>query len=296
MTCSPDDLPVICDWLDVTYAPDDWPYPDLNLLLLGAEFTVRREITGGSTYVPKDGYGAVKFITGAKFAKVSISGSACGALRDLGLWGDILFTLGTSPHRVTRLDGALDLLIDAAPVIAGLRARYPDGQVKLGRKALPVKVMLEVRPDGLESGTYYVGHRTAARKTVRVYDKALEMLSKRGVQLPPTTRIEVTARKDSGATLRDAFLPAALFWDIAAPAILKAPEDAPMWVPDTEMGFTAPVKEFNPAETMRRRVEVSAELEALLCVADGMGDAGRDYLLHLFTRRIKGLSEAQDAA
>lgn len=294
MTSSP--ISSFCDWLDVTFSPIDWPYPDLNLLLLGADFVVRREQSGGSIYVPPSGHGAVKFVTAGKFAKVSISGGACEYLRSVGLWNEALWILSTSPHKVTRIDAAVDLPMDAAPVISMLRQKYPSGMVSLGRKALPVTVMLSTRADGVESGTYYVGHRTSARKTCRVYDKTLEMLEKRGVHVPPTTRVEVTARKDAGATLRDAAEPDSLFWDIAAPAILIAPEGTPMWLPDTEMGFTAPSKPFDAAETLRRRIECSAELDAFLSVADGMGGAGRDYLLHLISRRIRGASQDQDAA
>lgn len=284
-------MDVICDFLDVTYAPDDWPYPELNLLFLGAGFTVRREITGGSTYVTPDGYGSIKFFQGKLWAKVSISGSSCAALRDLGHWHECLSILSTSPHKITRLDAALDLPTDAAPFIAHLRSRYPAGQVKLGRKALPVKVMLEVRPDGLESGTYYVGHRTAARRTCRVYDKTLEVFAKRGLTIPMTTRIEVTAKKDSGATLRDAYAPHALFWDIASPAILKAPEDAPVWSPNSDTGFVTPKPAFEPAAVLRRRIESSAELEALLALADSMGGSGRHYMLHLLAKRVTGTED-----
>src|SRR6218665_365466 len=178
-----------CDGLDVPFSPLAWPYPDLNLLLLGANFIVRRDQAGGALYVPPGGIGAVKFVSAAKFAKVSISGGACEALRDAGLWPEMLAILSTSPHKVTRLDAAVDLPIDAAPVISMLRQKYPSGSVSLGRKALPVVVMLSTRADGVESGTYYVGHRTAARKTCRVYDKTMEMLEKRGAKIPPTTRV-----------------------------------------------------------------------------------------------------------
>lgn len=285
-----------CDWLDVTYSPIDCPYPELRLLLLGAGFQVSRDNGGSAVFVPATGRGVAKVTHASKYAKVSLSGGVVAALRDQGLWGEALSILSTSPHKVTRLDAALDLPVDAADVIAGLRSRYPSGSVNLGRKALPVTVMLAVRADGRESGTYYVGHRTAARQTCRVYDKSLEMLEKYGQVIPTTTRVEVTARKDSGATLRDAALPSALFWHIASPAILQRPEDIPVWVPDTEMAYTAPTRPFVPAEVLRRRVEGSAELEAFLAVADDMGPAGRDYLLQLLRRRVMGRDDAQEVA
>lgn len=279
-------LTSFCDFLDVTYSPVDCPYPELNLLLLGAGFIVRRDTGGCVVYVPPTERGVAKVTHSSKFAKVSLSGGVCASLRSLGLWDEALSILGTSPHKVTRLDAALDLPLDAADVIVSLRRRYPDGRVNLGRKALPVSVMLSTRDDGRESGTYYVGHRTAARMTCRVYDKSLEALSKRGEKLPTTTRFEVTARKDSGATLRDAAMPDALFWHIASPALLSRPEGIPMWAPNTEMGYTAPIRSFEPAETLRRRVESSPELEAFLAVADVIGDSGRDYLLSLVEARL----------
>lgn len=285
-----------CDWLDVTYSPVDCPYPELRLLLLGAGFQVSRDTGGSVVFVPPTGRGVAKVIHASRFAKVSLSGGVCAALRDAGLWGEALSILSTSPHKVTRVDAAVDFALDAADVIAALRARYPAGSVNLGRKALPVTVMLAVRADGRESGTYYVGHRTAARHTLRVYDKTLEMLEKYGQVIPTTTRVEVTARKDSGATLRDAALPDSLFWHVASPAIFQTPEGIPVWVPDTEMTYTAPTRPFVPAEVLRRRVEGSAELETLLAVADDMGPAGRDYLLSLLRRRVMGREDAADVA
>ncbi len=294
MTSSPTSF---CDWLDVTYAPHDCPYPELNLLLLGAGFEVARDTGGCIVYLPPKahGRGVAKVTHAARFAKVSLSGGICSALRSLGLWEEALFVLGTSPHKVTRLDAAVDFPIDAADVLDGLRARYPDGRVNLGRKALPVTVMLSIRSDGRESGTYYVGHRTAARQTLRVYDKALEVLAKRGEVIPATTRVEVTARKDSGATLRDAAMPSSLFWHIASPAVFKQPEGVPMWVPDTEAGFTAVKRSFEPAEILRRRVESSPELEAFLAVADAMGPSGRAYLANLLSRRVASAEVAEVA-
>jgi hypothetical protein len=186
--------------------------------------------------------------------------------------------------------------MDAADVIPSLMARYPDGRVNLSRKALQVSRMLQVREDGRESGTFYVGHRSKARYTARVYDKSLEALVRRGELLPTTTRFEVTACKDSGATLRDAALPTAIFWHIAAPALLKRPEGVPMWVPNQDLGWTAPAPSFNPAEVLQRRVESSAELEAFLQVADSMGSSGRSYLLHLITRRLSDSASPEGSA
>lgn len=298
MTSSPaTDLPIICDWLDVTFAPTDCPSPELNLLLLGAGFSVARTKGGFRLYLPPGGLrGALTIEERSKWSRVSASGGVCSALRSLGVWEEYLSVLGSSPHKVSRIDAALDLPLDAADVIVSLGKRHPDGRVNLSRKAMPVTRLLSVRDDGRESGTYYVGRDAkAARFTARVYDKSLQMLERFGELLPTTTRFEVTACKDSGATLRDAALPVAIFWHIAAPALLTRPEGVPMWVPNQELGWAAQPPSFNPAETLQRRVESSAELEAFLQVADAMGPSGRTYLLHLLQRRLGGAQASQEA-
>lgn len=274
------------DWLDVTFSPTDCPYPDLNRLLLDADFVVSRDNGGARCYVPPVGRGMVQVTHASRYAKVSLSGGACSALRSVSRFEDALYVLSTSPHKVTRLDAAVDVLTDASYVIESLSSRYPDGRVSLGRKALPVKRILSTRPDGRDSGTYYVGHRTAARFTARVYDKALEALEKRGEILPPTTRFEVTARKDCGATLRDAALPESLFWHIAAPALLRLPEGVPVWQPNTDMAWQSAPLIADPASTLRRRVEFSAEIDALADVADEIGPEGRAYLFELLRARL----------
>lgn len=298
MTSSPTSkLPIICDWLDVTYAPDNCPYPELNLLLLGAGFLVTRDRGGSRCYVPPSGRGMLQVTHAKRFARISASGAACAALRALGLWGEYLWILSTSTHRVTRLDAALDLPADAADFLQVLQARYPSGWVNLGRKAQRVTEFLTTRADGRKSGTYYVGHKDDARQSVRVYDKSLEALEKRSEVIPTTTRIEATARKDKGATLRDAAVPAAIFWAIVSPAIISAPPGAPEWTPNMEQTWVSVPSTYTPAETLKRRIEDSAELDALLELADSIGPSGRRYMLHLLSQRTASRAPIeQDAA
>jgi len=297
MTCSLSrKLPIICDWLDVTYAPDNCPYPELNLLLLGAGFLVTRDRGGSRCYLPPSGRGMLQVTHAKRYARISASGGACAALRSLGLWDEYLWVLSTSTHKVTRLDAALDLPTDAADFIQVLQARYPSGWVHLSRKVQRVTEFMSTRLDGRKSGTYYVGHKDDARQSVRVYDKSLEMLEKRGEVIPTTTRIEATARKDKGATLRDAAVPEAIFWAIVSPAIVNAPEDAPVWSPNIEQTWTAVTPTYTPAEALKRRIENSAELDAFLELADTIGPNGRQYMLHLLTRRTQQGVAAQDVA
>lgn len=279
--------PIICDWLDVTFSPDCAPWPSINRILLDAGFEAESADRASFTY--RLGRGFVKFGPSRGSLRASFSGAACAALRDHGAWDDLLSELSSVPHRVTRVDAALDLSIDGADMVDLMRQRYPSGQVNLSRKAVATSLVLAVRPsDGRETGTWYAGRYSKARFTARVYDKAWQLLQKFGEIIPPRTRVEVTASGgDSGATLRDAAEPAALFWHLASPAILDAPEGAPVWTPNRDLGWVAPTKPFDPAALLKRRVESLAMLDALVLVADELGPNGRDYLLSLLEKRLR---------
>lgn len=301
MTSSPT-LEAFCDWLDVTFAPDDCPYPEVNRLLLDAGFEVVGNRFGSKDaylyLTPKPWRGTVRIEHCSRWAKISASGDACAFLRDRKLFESYLWAMVDTPHTITRLDATLDLAMDGCDLVDAMRRRYPEGLVNLGRKALQTSVVLAVRGDGRETGTWYAGYRTAARAVAKVYDKAWQMLCRYGGQIPPTGRVEVTVKKGYGATLRDAAMPTALFWHVASPAILKAPEGVPVWEPNQDQGWSAPPREFDPAALLRRRVEALAELDALAMVADDLGPEGRAYLLSLLTKRLKPdtLSAASDAA
>ena len=298
MTCSRSDLPIFCDWLDVTYSPDCAPFPAVNRMLLEAGFDA--ETSDRDSYAYRLGRAFVTFGRSRGSIRASFSGSACGLFRDLGMWSDLLSELSSVPHRVTRVDAALDLRMDGADLVDLMRRRYPEGTASLSRKSSPTSSLLAVRPsDGRETGTWYVGNHKRARYTARVYDKAWEALQKRGELLPPTARVEVTAKGgDSGATLRDAAEPAALFWHLASPAILDAPEGVTVWTPNRDLGWVAPKRDFDAAALLRRRVESMAMLDALAAVADDLGPEGRNYLLSLIEERLRasqGLPEALPA-
>ncbi|MGC3004538.1 hypothetical protein ACPF8X_40725, partial [Streptomyces sp. G35A] len=97
---------------------------------------------------------------------------------------------------------------------------------------------------------------------------------------------------------RDAAEPAALFWHLASPAILDAPEGVTVWTPNRDLGWVAPKRDFDAAALLRRRVESMAMLDALAAVADELGPEGRTYLLSLLETRLRasqGLPEALPA-
>ena len=297
MTCSPNDLPIFCDWLDVTFKPTDAPYPEINRLLLRAGFDCEAGSRPNSFVYRHDQApgGALVYQPLRQSIRISASGAVCALMRTLGIWRDYLSELSSSPHSVTRIDAAMDIPVDGADLVASMRRLHASGVVNLSRKAVATSTVLATRPsDGRETGTWYAGRLTQARFTARVYDKAWQLLNaKRPLVIPPRARVEVTAaHKDCGATLRDAEQPAALFWHIASPALLNAPEGAPVWIPNRDLGWVSPPPEFNAATVLKNRVANMAMLDALGTLADDLGPHGRSYLLGLIEKRLEPTVEA----
>jgi hypothetical protein len=290
-----DSIPVFCDWLDVTFAPTDAPYPAINRLLMAAGFDCDAGSRPGSYVYRHDSApgGTLVYQPMRQSIRFSASGSICALMRSLGIWGDYLSELSSSPHSVTRLDAAIDLAMDGADLVDSMRRKHVSGSVSLSRKSVATSTVLGTRPDGRETGTWYAGKLTKARFTARVYDKAWERLCRASIVVPPCARVEVTAKGgDSGATLRDAEQPAGLFWHIAAPALLKLPEGAPVWTPNRDLGWVSKPRAFDPAAVLRRRVESAALLDALALLSDDLGPQGRSYLLHLIEKRLEPASDS----
>lgn len=294
MTSSASRPVVICDSLDVTYSPDDFPFPGLNALLLETGFICLGSLTDSQrTYRSPDQRGTVRLDQRGTFSRASTSGSSCAHLRAVGAWNEYLMILADAPHSVTRLDAALDLSLDGADLVDSMRSRYKGGTVSLGRKAIRTSVVLGIRADGRESGTWYAGYGSSAKATAKVYDKALQLFDRYGESCPPRARVEVTAKKGYGATLRDAALPEAIFWNIAAPALLQAPEGVPMWKPDTDGGWQSERRELVPAQVLTNRIQNSGELDAFIALAQSF-QGGMGMLRHLLNKRISA-AESSDA-
>lgn len=270
-----------CDHLSVTFHPERNPLGGLRTLLL----SVGSSALDDRTF--QVGEGTVKLYQTYGVLYCSATGGALGYLRQAGAYMDWLCIIGDWPHRITRMDLAYDVPIDGPDILDALRARYPDGRVNLGRKALSVKLDLSIREDRRETGTFYVGHRSKARCTARVYDKRQERLDRVQRDGPPRTRYEVTVKQDYGSTLRDAAEPDRLFWHVASPALLDAPDDVEAWTADWSQGWRSdPRPDLLPAEVLGRRVDSSAELDMLASIADEMGPNGRVWLLRRLAARL----------
>lgn len=275
-----------CDWLDVTCSPESSFVADLRRFCDVHAWPVAYSDDDRVMLSVGDGKLVLDFKE--RYHRASASGSVLAYFRAAGLLEQYLALLATVPHRVTRLDAAVDAPVDAPRVLRALEARYPCDNVPLTRKASRVTRMYSAREsDGQVTGTWYVGHRSSARVTARVYDKQAEILHRTGLDSPPLTRYELTFKKDLGCTLRDCLMPASLFYQYATDTLLPRPSGVPDWVPDRDSDWSAvPVDLALPYELFCRRVEYSPEIERLAVLAAEFGDKGRPALLRAFERSL----------
>lgn len=275
-----------CDWLDVTCSPESSfldglrLFCDMNLWPVGYADPERVVIVVGEGKLVLD----IK----KRYHRASASGSVVEFLRNSGLLERYLALLATVPHRVTRLDVAVDAPVDAPSVLRSLEARYPMDTVALSRKAMRVTRMYSAREsDGQVTGTWYVGHRSNARVTARVYDKQAEVLARTGLDSPPRTRYELTFKKDLGCTLRDCLMPSSLFYEYASGTLLEAPKGVKPWVPNKDSDWSSvPVDSALPYDVFRQRVERSPEIARLVELAADFGPQGMPVLIRAFTRGL----------
>jgi hypothetical protein len=281
-------MTVKCDWLDVTYAPNDTPENDVFQVIQTAGAECRSRDGSDTTWFLN--YGVLKVEYRKTHARFSASGAFLDGLRGAICYMDYLSALAGSPHTVTRLDAAHDVPKDTPAIIKALHKRYPQ-ECNFTRKPLRTKRILETRPDGLESGTWYAGHKQKGMVTGRVYDKRLQLLNVQGIQLPmPQTRYELTFRKAIQATLHDAATPERLFWQYATPLLLKRPVDVPEWVSGWGGGWHHQREETCLPALLKQRLESSSELQAIatLAVQAGCEDWAKQLLARIFEKHLKG--------
>lgn len=221
------------------------------------------------------------------------SGGAITELLRRNLYADYLWAFAEGPHRVTRMDIALDIPVDSPALLDALWARACSKEgISLTRKRLrenQLTFLKSPRPDGLETGTIYLGKKTA-EVHARVYDKRHERWVKTGKDIGALlTRYELTLTNKAGITLSDAYTPEPAFWHFMG-NMMKKPTDTTPWQPG-EQGFSLPDRELVlPAEKMRRRVERSVDLETLAALASEVGPGGSQMLLRLISEKLSSSS------
>lgn len=282
---------VICDWLDVTVPPESETPKSVLDLVLPLATDVRKDEKRDRTVVTFGG-GSLHIDKKNNLSRISASGQVMTALRSFKLLNSFLDSIGSSPHKVTRIDAAYDTDEDFPAVYKRLRRKYRNEKPKLTRKSLNVTCMSSFREsDGKETGSFYAGHRSKAQVTAKAYDKQHEINCKNPKQnYPfPYTRYELTVRGDMSPSLRDVAEPDRIFWHYMSPAFLRLPSG--LVVEPWESGWGGSWKSdpvvSDPVRRLKGLVENSSVLDEMLRVADEISSKeGRTYLARLLSNRL----------
>ena len=280
---------VFCDDLRVTVPGDRWE------LLRSAVSSALADIGMAPEYSSDDRQGwrldggTVVAARHGFVRSISASGQALARMRSLKLLGNFLAVLGSGPHRVTGIHCTMDVREPTPAALTRLldKALSPDG-LRAGRKRIPASALqryLMRQPDGSDTGSVYCGSKSNEIRPV-VYDKRQERIARGLPDLGHAlTRYELRLR-GVGASLRDAYAPASLFWHYMAPDFLPCPPGVPGWSSGAE-GFELPrADDLLPSQRLLRRLEGSEDVADLVRLASGFPGG-----LDLLCARIRRLAD-----
>lgn len=271
---------VFCDWLDVTFNPSE----DLSWLPpLLASAGATSPMSGRYTFTEG---GVIKHQMSRRWQRLSISGAALAVLRGYQLFNELLALISQYPYKVTRIDAALDLAVDASPVVTRLWDVYKRGGVKLNVwNTLSTQSYFGTRFDGVLTGTFYAGNRRVNKVTARVYDKQHEVYERHKAEIGPRVRYELTVKTDQ-VTLRDVSDPTALFWHYINPSLLKAPDGVPLWSAGNPYAWEGEkMAPLSVQDRLHRVVYGTGDLNAAMAIC-GSSAGMFEYLVKLVRLRI----------
>lgn len=271
---------VFADWLSVTCSPDD-SFLDSVQYALDSMGGVVSSVDKSVVY--RLGSGTIKILKQKTFHGISVSGGALFRMRELRKLDFFLSCISETPHRVTRLDAAIDFGIDGPVVFSHYQKRFARASryPKLSRKTVEPSYYSSMRPsDGQITGTVYIGDNKS-KVSARIYDKQEEARRKRGEELPPTTRFELTIRGDMNPSLRDVSEPTAIFWHYMGKTVLEAPTDAPVWEQGWGGNWDMQVEKPLLYQVVKSKIENNPELLRIFELAESMSPDGRRIAMRM---------------
>ena len=273
------------DWLTVTVPRDDHGLVSDDV----------REVLSGMPGISAAPYGwdlpgpgTIHVKPYGQVGIVSASGAAICAMRSASVWSDYLSALSAYPHRVSRLDVAMDVPVNNPSLILDrLYVGGCSGVSTVGGHVHTMKRILSPAhwDSDLETGTVYFGYRSKSRASVRVYDKRQESIDRgRGDIGSNWLRYELSLDRRVGVSMRDVSVPTAVYWHYMG-GILPVPVGIPAWSSLAE-GYLLERRVLPDALTrFKRRLGESVELSSLVSQANSVPGGAFALLLHL--RRLK---------
>ena len=189
------------DWLSISHALSQSPHHEvLGFLGKLCKFDHVAHGRGVEYYLSESG--SLKTTISKKSINLSFSGSLLSLVRASGSINDFIMILGSAPYNITRLDAALDTPVAGEIIYKQIRTLYPSGKATISGRERQMSFVINPSLAG-DTGTFYFQTKSyKGYQKLRVYDKANEVLTKKGIEIPPTTRYELSVAR--GASLLSA--------------------------------------------------------------------------------------------
>lgn len=285
----PANYPVFCDFVRVTVPPGevDAVMSDISPCL---------DAIGASV----DSQGSYRVGTGVFSQKLShgvgvfsASGQILAELRAHELLSRFLMSFSSSPHKVTRVDAAMDIPIYAPDVVRSVYLLAHNEKIALSRKVVKrrniSKHFAPVRyeePSSRETGTVYCGGPKAEVRAV-IYDKRQEIMAKQGHDIGEhRTRLECRVSSGMSPSLRDVFEPMPMFHHFMSPSLVNAPDPPIAWV-SSGGSFSLDRAPILPFPRLRSIVDGSKDFERVFSIASSLGEPGLLMALSFIEKRMR---------
>lgn len=285
----PSNHPVICDFVRVTVPPGD-----VDSVM--SDISPCLDAIGASA----DSQGSYRVGTGVFSQKVShgvgvfsASGQILAELRAHGLLSQFLMSFSSSPHKVTRVDAAMDVPIYAPDAVRSVYFLAHNEKISLSRKVVKRRnvskhfsPVLYEESSSRETGSVYCGGPKAEVRAV-IYDKRQEILVKRGFDIGEhRTRVECRVSSGMSPSLRDVFEPAPMFHHFMSPCLVNAPDPPVAWV-SSGGSFSLNRAPVLPFPRLRSIVDGSRDFERVFAIASSLGEPGLLMALSFIEKRMR---------
>ena len=279
------------DWLSISHALSQSPHHEV-LAFLGklCKFDHIDHGRGVETYLCESG--SLKTTISKKSINLSFSGSLLSLVRASGAINDFIMILGSAPYNITRLDAALDTPVAGEIIYKQIRTLYPSGKATISGRERQMSFVINPSLAG-DTGTFYFQTKSyKGYQKLRVYDKANEVLTKKGIEIPPTTRYELSVAR--GASLRDFIDPTNLFFHYIPCELVRPTKGMVVqaWKPQQRIEYDETVTFLRTDyEEFKRMIENHPALLSILERATSV-HGGSELLIRFIKQRLEKNGEA----
>lgn len=280
---------VFADYLSVTFNPDDNPSELIHFFLIRAGYTEIAHTPEKFEYRNPDNpdMGSILFECSNRTHWLQVRGQALEYLRHVSLLDELLSIIATTPHKVTRLDLAIQFTEKFSTAVRRYKRKYPKGHFQHGRATLAVSFNTRTFNDDL-TGAVYLGDRKKRHDVSGiVYNKTFQVLDSAGLLVDPNiTRYELRLTGRVGCSLKDVVSPEPVFYTHSSIFGLKKPSGVSDWVSGASYVPTFPSpnrKDHYPK--LVDYLDMNPAFEHMLKLADKLPD-GRRLLLNLLKEKI----------